>query len=70
MSASENRTYRVYCFDGVRRALTNDLIQAASDDEAIAHALFENEETKALEEEVKDDVAIVKMVQKSYLSRR
>jgi len=38
MSSSENKTYRVYCFDGVRKALTNDLIQAASDDDAIAIA--------------------------------
>ena len=38
MSASENKTYRVYCFDGVHKALTHDLIQAANDDEAIAQA--------------------------------
>lgn len=36
--SSETTTYRVYCFDGVRKALTNDLIQAATDDEAIAQA--------------------------------
>ena len=38
MSASQNKTYRVYCFDGVSKELTNDLIEAASDDEAIALA--------------------------------
>ena len=38
MSASPTRTYRVYCFDGVRKALSNDLIQAASDEDAIAQA--------------------------------
>ena len=38
MSASATRTYRVYCFDGVRKDLRHDLIEAASDDEAIALA--------------------------------
>lgn len=38
MSASQNKTYRVYCYDGARKQLTNDLIEAASDDEAIAQA--------------------------------
>lgn len=38
MSASQTKTYRVYCFDGARQALTNDLIEAASDEEAIAKA--------------------------------
>ena len=37
--------------------------------EAIARALFENEETKALEEEVKDDNAIAKMVQEEALTK-
>ena len=39
------------------------------DDEAIARALFENEETKTLEEEVKDDEAIAKMVQEEVLTK-
>ena len=38
MSAFPTKTYRVYCFDGVQRALRHDLIEAASDDEAIAIA--------------------------------
>ena len=38
MSASPTKTYRVYCFDGVHKALTHDLIEAASDDDAIAKA--------------------------------
>lgn len=38
MSPSPTRTYRVYCFDGVRKALSNDLIQATSDEDAIAQA--------------------------------
>ena len=39
------------------------------DDKAIALALFENEETKSLEEEVKDDEAIAKMAQEEVLTR-
>ena len=31
-------TYRVYCFDGVHKVLTTDLIEAATDEEAIAMA--------------------------------
>ena len=38
MSASQTKTYRVYCFDGVHKILNHDLIEAASDDEAIAMA--------------------------------
>ena len=38
MSASENKIYRVYCFDGVQKSLTHDLIKAATDEEAIAIA--------------------------------
>lgn len=38
MSAPANKTYRVYCFDGVHKALTHDLIEAPSDNEAIAQA--------------------------------
>ena len=38
MSSSPTKTYRVYCYDGARKQLTNDLIKAATDDEAIARA--------------------------------
>ena len=38
MSASQDKTYRVYCFDGTRKDLRNDFIQAATDEEAIAIA--------------------------------
>lgn len=38
MSASPTKTYRVYGFDGVHKALNHDLIEAACDDEAIARA--------------------------------
>ena len=38
MSASQDKTYRVYCYDGARKQLTNDLIEAATDDDAIAQA--------------------------------
>ena len=38
MSTSASKTYRVYCFDGVHKILSHDLIEAASDDEAIAMA--------------------------------
>ena len=31
-------TYRLYTFDGVRMVLDADLIKAANDDEALAHA--------------------------------
>jgi hypothetical protein len=30
--------YRIYCFDGVRNVVTGDLIEASSDEEAIAAA--------------------------------
>lgn len=32
------KTYRVYCFDGVHKVLTSDMIEAASDEDAIALA--------------------------------
>ena len=32
------KTYRVYCFDGTAMSVTGDLIQASSDEEAIAKA--------------------------------
>jgi len=38
MSAPTFKTYRIYCFDGARMSLTNDMIEAASDEEAIAMA--------------------------------
>ena len=38
MSTSKTRTYRVYCYDEVRQDLRADLIQASSDEEAIAQA--------------------------------
>lgn len=36
--SSPTKTYRVYCFDAAHRVLTADLIEAASDEEAIATA--------------------------------
>ena len=36
--SSPLKTYRVYCFDGVHNLLTTDLIEAASDADAIAAA--------------------------------
>lgn len=36
--SSPAKTYRVYCFDGVRHEVTGDLIEASSDEEAIAAA--------------------------------
>ena len=38
MSAFPTKTYRVYCYDGERKQLTNDLIEASSDDDAISQA--------------------------------
>ena len=35
---SPRQTYRLYMFDGVRMVLSNDLIEAASDEEALAAA--------------------------------
>lgn len=32
------QTYRIYCFDGERMTLTGDLIEAASDEDAIVQA--------------------------------
>jgi hypothetical protein len=37
MSAPQ-RTYRVYCYDAAHHVLTNDLLEAASDEAAIAEA--------------------------------
>lgn len=36
--SSSLKTYRVYCFDGVHKVLTSDLIDAATDEDAIAQA--------------------------------
>ena len=36
--SSPTKTYRIYCFDAAHRVLTADLIDAASDEEAIARA--------------------------------
>lgn len=36
--SQESKTYRVYCFDGTIKAVTVELIEAASDEQAIAHA--------------------------------
>ena len=38
MVSSPLVTYRVYCFDGVRHDLRGDLIEASSDEAAIAAA--------------------------------
>jgi hypothetical protein len=32
------KTYRIYCYDGARKIVTADWIEAASDEEAIAKA--------------------------------
>jgi hypothetical protein len=32
------KSYRVYCYDGARKIVTADWIEAASDEEAIANA--------------------------------
>ena len=32
------KTYRVYCFDGVHKVLTSELVEATTDEEAIALA--------------------------------
>jgi hypothetical protein len=37
MSAPQ-KTYRVYCYDAVHKVVSNDLIEAASDEQAIAAA--------------------------------
>ena len=37
MSAIE-KTYRVYCFDGVNKIVSADMLQAVSDEDAIAQA--------------------------------
>ena len=37
MSAT-TQTYRIYCFDGIHKVLTSDLIEASTDEEAIAAA--------------------------------
>jgi hypothetical protein len=36
--SSPLQTYRIYCFDSVHEMLTSDLIEAASDEDAIAGA--------------------------------
>ena len=36
--SAPNKTYRVYCYDAVHKAVSVDLIDAASDEEAIAKA--------------------------------
>ena len=33
-----NEVYRVYCYDSVQKVVSSDLIEASSDDEAIAKA--------------------------------
>lgn len=33
-----HKTYRVYCYDGVHKIVSVELIEAASDEEAIAQA--------------------------------
>jgi hypothetical protein len=32
------KTYRVYCYDGARKIVTADFVEASSDEEAIAEA--------------------------------
>ena len=32
------QTYRIYCFDGIHKVLTSDLIEAATDEEALGMA--------------------------------
>ena len=46
MSTSPIKTYRVYCYDGVRKDLSNDIIEAASDEEAIERANCANSGTR------------------------
>jgi len=36
--SSPAKTYRVYCYDSVHKVVSVDLIEAATDDEAIAQA--------------------------------
>lgn len=36
--SAQKRTYRVYCYDDVHKVVSVDLIEAASDDQAIAAA--------------------------------
>lgn len=38
MSIPQTRTYRVYCYDETQQDLSNDLIEAVSDEDAIAQA--------------------------------
>ena len=38
MSASHQKTYRVYCFNAAHSIVTADLIEAASDEDAVAIA--------------------------------
>jgi hypothetical protein len=46
MSTPQTKIYRVYCYNGVSKELSNDLIEASSDDEAIAKANAANFGTK------------------------
>ncbi|HEY8591545.1 MAG TPA: hypothetical protein VIL42_01625 [Sphingomicrobium sp.] len=36
--SSPTKTYRVYCYDGVHKMLTSDMIEAESDEQAVALA--------------------------------
>ena len=36
--SSPLKTYRVYCYDSVRRIVSNDIIEASDDEEAVARA--------------------------------
>jgi hypothetical protein len=36
--SAPRKTYRVYCYDGVYKAVSVELIQASTDEEAIAQA--------------------------------
>ena len=46
MSDLQSKLYRAYCYDSVRKDLSNDIIRAASDEEAIAKANAANCGTK------------------------
>jgi hypothetical protein len=35
---SQHKTYRIYCYDGARKIVSADWLQAADDDDAIAKA--------------------------------
>jgi hypothetical protein len=36
--SSPLKTYRIYCYDAVMKTVSSDLIEAVSDEDAIAHA--------------------------------